>query len=89
MSIRVKLPPVLQPACGAEICEASGRTTGECLDDLMARFPAMKDLLLDRQGNLLSIFGVYLKNNGLHRVGLDRPVQDGDEIVILNLIMGG
>jgi len=89
VSIRVRLPPVLQPVCGAETCEANGRTAGECLDDLMRRFPAMKELLLDRQGNLLSIFGLYMNNSGLHRVGLDRPVWDGDEIVILNMIMGG
>jgi len=90
MSVRVRLPPILQEfGCGAETCEVTGRTVGECLENLEMQFPAIKDYLLDRQGRLLRIFGIYLNSEGIYPVELDTPVQENDEIVILNFIMGG
>ena len=90
MSVRVKLPPVLRElSCGVETCEVGGRTVGECLKSLEGQFPGIKDYLFDRQGRLLGIFGIYLNSDGLSPVELDTPVQDGDEIVILNFLMGG
>ncbi len=90
MSVRLKLPPILQEfSGGVETLEVSGRTVAECLEELEAQFPGIKEVLLDRQGKLLRAFGVYLNNDGLHPVELDTPVQGGDEIVILNFLMGG
>ena len=90
MSVRVKLPPSLQQlGGGAETLEVSGRTVSECLEKLDVQFPGIKEVLLDRQGKLLRVFGIYLNTDGLHPVELDSPVQDGDEIVILNFLMGG
>jgi len=90
MKVRVKLPPILQGLSGgAEICEVTGQTVGECLKSLERQFPKIKDYLFDRRGRLLGIFGIYLNSEGIHPVGLNTPVQDGDEIVILNFIMGG
>jgi molybdopterin synthase sulfur carrier subunit len=90
MSVRFKLPPVLQePSGGVESAEVDGRTVAECLDSLEQRFPGIKDHLFDRQGKLLRIFGIYLNTDGLRPIELDTTVQDGDEIVILNFLMGG
>ena len=90
MSVRLKLPPALQElGGGVETLEVSGRTVGECLEELEEQFPGIKEVLLDRQGKLLRAFGIYLNNDGLHPVELDTPVRDGDEIVILNFLMGG
>lgn len=90
MGVRVKLPPVLQElGGGVETLEASGRTVAECLSELEAQFPGMRDALLDRRGRLLRVFGIYINSDGLRPVELDSPVQDGDEIVILNFLMGG
>jgi molybdopterin converting factor small subunit len=49
----------------------------------------MRESLLDRQGKLLRVFGIYLNADGLHPVEMDTQLQDGDEIVILNFLMGG
>jgi molybdopterin synthase sulfur carrier subunit len=90
MSVRVKLPPVLKEfSRGVEVAEVSGRTVGECLKSLERQFPKITDYLFDRQGRLLGIFGIYLDSEGIYPVELDTPVQDGDELVILNFIMGG
>jgi molybdopterin synthase sulfur carrier subunit len=90
MSVRLKLPPILQEfSGGVETLEASGRTVGECLEELEEQFPGMKESLLDRQGHLLRVFGIYINSDGLHPVEMDTPVQGGDEIVILNFLMGG
>ena len=90
MSVIVKLPPALQDfSGGVETLEVSGRTVDEYLNQLEARFPGIRESLLDRQGKLLRVFGIYLNSDGLHPVELDSPVRDGDEIVILNFLMGG
>ena len=90
MSVRVKLPPALKELSGGvETLEVNGRTVAECLEELEALLPGIKEVLLDRQGKLLRAFGIYLNSDGLHPVELDSPVQDGDEIVILNFLMGG
>jgi molybdopterin synthase sulfur carrier subunit len=90
MSVRVKLPPSLQElGGGVETLEVSGRTVAECLEELEMRFPGTKEALLDRQGKLLRAFGIYLNADGLHPVELDTKLHDGDEIVILNFLMGG
>jgi molybdopterin synthase sulfur carrier subunit len=86
----VKLPPILQEFSGGiETIEVSGRTVSECLEKLEAQFPGMRESLLDRQGKLLRVFGIYLNADGLHPVEMDTQLQDGDEIVILNFLMGG
>ena len=90
MSVRVKLPPSLQELSrGVETGEVTGNTIGECLESLEKQFPGTKDVLFDRQGRLLRVFGVYLNSDGLEPVELDTPVKDKDEIVILNFLMGG
>ena len=86
----MKLPPILQEfSGGVETLEVNGRTVNECLEKLEMQFPGMRESLLDRQGKLLSVFGIYLNSDGLYPVELDTPVHDGDEIVILNFLMGG
>ncbi|MBA7633114.1 Sulfur carrier protein CysO [subsurface metagenome] len=88
--MRVKLPPILQePSGGVETPEVIGRTVGDCLESLEEQFPGIKDYLFDRQGKLLRIFGIYLNADGLRPIELDTTVRDGDEIVILNFLMGG
>jgi len=90
MSVRLKLPPALQELSGGvETLEVSGRTAGECLEELEAQFPGMRESLFDRQGRLLRVFGIYLNSDGLYPVELDTPVKDNDEIIILNFLMGG
>jgi molybdopterin synthase sulfur carrier subunit len=90
MSVRVKLPSVLQEhSCGVETCEVTGHTVGECIKSLEIRFPNIKNHLFDRQGKLLHIFGIYLNSDGIYPVDLDTPVQDNDEIIILSFITGG
>jgi len=86
----VKLPPALQElGGGVEALEVSGRTVAECLEELEERLPGIKEVLLDRQGKLLRAFGIYLNADSLRPIELDTTVRDGDEIVILNFLMGG
>lgn len=89
MSIIIHLPPILQYPSGVETCEVSGNTVGECLEGLEAQFPNIKDYLLDRQGRLLRIFGIYLNSKSIYPEELGTPVQENDEITILNFIAGG
>ncbi len=84
------MPPILQEASGGiEEPEVTGRTVGECLDSLEKQFPGLTDHLFDRQGKLLRVFGIYLNADGLRPVELDTKLRDGDELVILNFLMGG
>lgn len=90
MSVRVKLPAVLKEFSGGiKSVEVNGRTVRECLDELDMQFPGMSKSLFDREGKLLHAFGIFLNGEYLKTVGLDTQLQDGDEIVVLNFLMGG
>jgi molybdopterin converting factor small subunit len=89
VSIRVRLPPILARVCGTDTCEVIGDTVGKCLESLKTQFPAIKDYLLDRQGRLLGIYGIYLNAEGIYPADPDTPVHGNDEIIILNFIIGG
>jgi len=90
MSVKVKIPPPLrQLAGGKDVADVVGQTVGECLDNLEVQFPGIKQRLYDKQGRLLNYFGVYINSESAYPEELTKPVNDGDELTIAILIIGG
>ena len=87
---RVRIPPTLRAeTSGEREIEASGRTVRELLDDLMGRFPALRGQLLD-DDELAPFVNVYVEGEDVRtRDGLDTPVDDGSQVILLPAMAGG
>jgi len=90
MSIEVKLHPILQSLVGAqEVVEVTGHTTGECFENLENRFPVIKQLIRDKQGQLRRYCEILVNSKSTYPNELTTPVKDGDQIDIMILVTGG
>jgi molybdopterin converting factor small subunit len=74
---------------GHDVVDVNGQTIGECLDDLIVKYPGMRAALFQRKGNLLNYIEVYLNMESAYPDELKKPVADGDAIHITLLLAGG
>ena len=90
MAVRVRIHPFLRKLTGGrEFVEVQGETVGECLENLEAKFPGVKQQISDPEGKLVDPWEIYMNSVSSHPEGLAKPVQDGDELAIMALILGG
>lgn len=90
MSIKIDIPWFLQPASnGVATTEIQGDTVGDCLKELVARFPQLEKEIFDEQGRLAPHIAIYVDGSSIHTEGLTKAVKDGTELSILFLISGG
>ena len=66
-----------------------GRTVGECLAELVRRYPGAEKLLFDSRGALLRNVHVFVNAEGLFKPEMTRPVTDKDQLIIAVLAIGG
>ena len=90
MSIRIHLHPDMSYLAGSnDIVETAGSTVGECIGQLIARHPALRDLIFYRDGQLQTFCEIYLNRKAACPDELNRKVEDGDEIHLTLTIAGG
>lgn len=90
MSIKITIPQLLREYTKSQgIVEVNGNTVGECLDDLIRQYPDTKRWLFDRNGVLLVLIRINEDETIRHRKGLNKPVKNGDELYIFNILGGG
>jgi molybdopterin synthase sulfur carrier subunit len=78
-AIRVRLFAALREEAGASVVDATGRTAGEAVDALSARFG-------DRFSRIAAAGSIVV--NG-ERAGRDTEIRDGDELALLPPVSGG
>ena len=64
-----------------------GDTVGECLDDLIRRFPLIEEWLFDKNRILKSF--ILLDDRPVHSEGLGKSIREGSELRILLILAGG
>ncbi len=91
MSVTVNLPSVLAGHTGgARVIHATGRTLGEAVADLAARYPGLAPRLRDEQGKPYPFVNFYLNDEDVRfRGGFAAPLEDGDEVTVIPAIAGG
>jgi len=91
MPISLRMPPVLRPQVGgARQVEVAGATLREALDDLFTQFPAVRDQIVDGEGQINRFVNVYVSNEDVRLgQGLDTPVPDGSTVIVLPAMAGG
>jgi molybdopterin synthase sulfur carrier subunit len=87
---RVRIPPTLRGETqGEREVEASGGTVRELLDDLMARFPALRGQLLENE-ELAPFVNVYVEGEDVRtKDGLETSVDDRSTVILLPAMAGG
>lgn len=90
MSIIVFLPPSMQGlANGARQISTDGRTIGECLGQVILKYPALEEAIfgLDRGLNKKLSFFVNMENAYPNILG--RELKAGDKLYIMDILAGG
>ena len=89
VKLEIFYPRLKQLLGNTDALELEGRSVGECLKDLVKRFPGAEELLFDERGALLRQVFVYVNAESAYKVALDTPVKDGDRLIIATLAIGG
>jgi len=76
-------------AGGLEVVETEGSTVGDCLNDLIAQYPGLKEKLFDTKGKLRNTIEIYLNMESAYPDELKKKVESGDEIYLTILLAGG
>ncbi len=77
------------PTKGESCIEVEGRTVGECIDAVEGRYPGVRELILDRKGEVQRFVRLFLNGEQLARDALDTAVSRDDRIAIVVAPAGG
>lgn len=90
MAIEVKIPTILRTHTGGQkVVSANGDTLAALIEDLEANHPGIKDRLLD-SAELRRFVNVYVNDEDVRFTGgLNTPLSDGDQVVVLPAVAGG
>ncbi|HEY3005494.1 MAG TPA: ubiquitin-like small modifier protein 1 [Kribbellaceae bacterium] len=92
MAVVVRVPVVLRPYVGgADRVEVDGAgTVGAVFTALGDQHPALRRRITDDTGALRRHVNVFLGDDNIRDLsGLDTPVRDGDDLLVLPSIAGG
>jgi molybdopterin converting factor small subunit len=74
---------------GQEVVEAEGSTIGECLKNVVKKFPGLESALFDKRGKLNNVVEIYLNLQSAYPDELARQVKSGDDIHVTLMLAGG
>jgi molybdopterin synthase sulfur carrier subunit len=86
----VRIPPTLRAETGGEKqVEARGENVRELLVDLMGRFPALREQLVE-DGDIAPFVNVYVGGEDVRTMdGLETPIREGTTVILLPAMAGG
>ncbi len=89
--MKILIPtPLRQYAEKKDLVEVAGRTVGEGLGALTARYPDLRRQLFSDEGKLRAFVNVYLNDDDIRYLKQEStPVHDGDTLSIVPSIAGG
>ena len=88
MPVEVRIPTILRTyTADQKSVQATGSSLSALIDDLEANHPGLKDRLIE-DGALRRF--VYVNDEDVRFLGgLEAPVADGDQVVVLPAVAGG
>jgi len=90
MSVEINIPTFLQHLTSdVKVVDVKGRTVGECFADLIKKYPQLKARLYTKRGRLLKSLNVFVNGESVYPETLTKPVNDGDIIQIVYVVIGG
>jgi molybdopterin converting factor small subunit len=90
MRIEIIIPPSLQPLTGeAGLVTVSGGTVGQCLEELVRRYPKVRSRIFTKNGKLPQGLSIFINKEAAYPGELARPVHDSDKLYLSYIVMGG
>ena len=91
MAVQVRIPTPLRSLTNdAEVVEVEAATIGGAIEALQARFPGIKERLVDEAGEVRRFVNVYVNEEDIRFLqNQDSPLKDGDEVSIIPAIAVG
>mgnify|MGYP001066165545 CR=1 FL=1 len=90
MSVKIYMPvSMYRYTNNVRVVELEGSTVGECLQQLIVKFPDVRKAIFTSEGKMVRQLGVYLNMISLREDVLAAPVEDGDEIHLIFVLAGG
>jgi molybdopterin converting factor small subunit len=74
---------------GQEIIDVEGTTVGECLKNVVKKYPGVESSLFGKNGKLSNIVEIYVNLQSAYPNELAKQVKDGDEIHVTMMLAGG
>jgi molybdopterin converting factor small subunit len=90
MAIEVRIPTILRTYTdGQKAVDAAGDTLAGLIDDLDTNHPGIKERLIEGE-DLRRFVNVYINDEDVRFIGgLEAPLADGDQVVVLPAVAGG
>ncbi len=91
MPTKVRIPtPLRKLTNNEEVVEVAAGTVGEAITALQARYPGIRERLLDESGAVRRFVNVYVNEEDIRFLqNQQTPLKDGDEVSIIPAIAGG
>ena len=91
MAKKVRIPaPLRKLTNNEELVEIGAATVGAAIAELQARYPGIKERLMDENGAIRRFVNVYVNEEDIRFLqNQDTALKDGDEISIIPAIAGG
>ena len=91
MAIKVRIPQPLRGLTANEsVVTAAGTSLGDAIVDLEAKYPGVRERLMDESGQLRRFVNVYVNGDDVRFMdGLGTALKDGDEVSIVPAVAGG
>jgi sulfur-carrier protein adenylyltransferase/sulfurtransferase len=90
VSVKININPFLTHITNNQSAvEVNGSTIGQCLQELVTRFPDLKKWLFKKDGKLSDLVDIYINGVSSFPRELATPIKDGDELHIIVIISGG
>ena len=91
MSIIVRIPtPLRKLTEEQDVVAGEGETLAACIGGLDAKYPGLKERLVDETGELRRFVNVYVNGEDVRfQQGMQTPLQGGDEVSIVPAVAGG
>ena len=91
MPVNVRIPTPLRKLTNElDVVEVAAGTVASAIIELQAKFPGIKDRLIDETGQVRRFVNVYVNEEDIRFLkNQDTPLKDGDEVSIIPAIAGG
>ena len=90
MTVTIHIPQFLQHLTnGVTSFNVNENTVGDCLNNLVNEFPQLKEQIFEKDGELHEYLDFFINGESAYPEELAKPVKDGDELHIVNIIVGG